>query len=214
MVTTSFSPVAWALCLGLALGARDVAAQERSSVGTGRTAADWSAAGGDLFGLNRADDELPVDAHSSRLPPLGQPLSREIEAAAQAHGLDPKLLHALVIQESGYRVSALSSAGAAGLTQLMPATASDLGVVDRFDPVENLRGGAEYLARQINRFRRLDLALAAYNAGPNRVAALGRVPAIAETRYYVSAVIACYLALSAGREIRSSAECRDPEAAP
>jgi len=93
------------------------------------------------------------------------------------------------------------------------AALQELGVVDRFDVAENLRGGADYLARQIIRFRRLDLALAAYNAGPARVAALGRVPAIAETKLYVSAVIACYLALAAGRTVLTARDCR-AEAAP
>lgn len=93
----------------------------------------------------------------------------------------------------------------------MPATALELGVRNRFDPAENLRVGAEYLARQILRFKDLRLALAAYNAGPGRVARLGRVPDIAETRAYVETVIACYLALAAGRDVRSSRACRSPE---
>ena len=92
----------------------------------------------------------------------------------------------------------------------MPATARDLGVADRFDPAANLSGGADYLARQLLRFGDVRLALAAYNAGPARVARLGRVPEIAETKAYVQAVVDCYLALSAGRGVRSSRECRAP----
>ena len=103
---------------------------------------------------------------------------------------------------------ALSPVGAGGLTQLMPGTALELGVRDRFDPVENLRGGADYLARQIRRFGDLRLALAAYNAGPARVARLGRVPDIAETQAYVATVVDCYLALTAGQGITSSTQCR------
>nr|WP_313631749.1 lytic transglycosylase domain-containing protein [Brevundimonas naejangsanensis] len=145
------------------------------------------------------------------LPPLTQPFGPDIEAAALAQNLDPKLLHALVLVESAYRPLACSRAGACGLTQLMPATALELGVIDRFDPAENLTGGAEYLVRQLKRFGDLRLALAAYNAGPARVARLGRVPAIAETESYVALVIDCYLALAAGRSLRSSRDCEAPQ---
>ncbi len=179
--------------------------------------ADWSTAGGNLFGRAIANDveaaRLEEGDPFPRLGPLDQPFHEAVVAAAGAHGLDPKLLHALVVTESGYRPDAVSPVGAAGLTQLMPATALELGVRNRFDPVENLRGGADYLARQILRFGDLRLALAAYNAGPGRVARLGRVPDIAETRAYVAAVIECYLALSAGRVVTSARQCR-PQGAP
>lgn len=171
---------------------------------------NWSAAGGDLFG--RAQGELVEagagegEAHP-RLGPLEQPFLQAVADAAAAHGLDPKLLHALVLTESAYRPDARSPVGAGGLTQLMPATALELGVKDRFDPVENLMGGADYLARQILRFGDLRLALAAYNAGPARVERLGRVPEIAETRNYVGTVVDCYLALTAGRRLTSSRQC-------
>ncbi len=177
-------------------------------------AVNWSAAGGDLFGrVQEAEGEAAPEGADPfpKLDPLDQPFRDAVAAAAAVHGLDPKLLHALVVTESAYRTDAVSPVGAAGLTQLMPATALELGVRNRFDPAENLRGGAEYLARQILRFRDLRLALAAYNAGPGRVARLGRVPDIAETRAYVDTVIACYLALAAGREVRSSRACRSPE---
>lgn len=178
-------------------------------------AVNWSAAGGDLFGrVQEVEGEAEASAGAEpflRLEPLDPPFHEAVVAAAAVHGLDPKLLHALVVTESAYRPDAVSPAGAAGLTQLMPATALELGVRNRFDPAENLRGGADYLARQILRFKDLRLALAAYNAGPGRVARLGRVPDIAETRAYVETVIACYLALAAGREVRSSRACRSPE---
>lgn len=176
---------------------------------------DWTTAGGGLFGPEppARTDEAPENALDVIVmtPALGQPMMAEIEAAALAHGLDPKLLHALVLQESAYNPRAVSPVGAAGLTQLMPATARDLGVRDRFNPVENLHGGANYLAQQIVRFADLELALAAYNSGPSRVARLGRVPDISETRAYVSTVISCYLALSAGRKLTSSSQCRKSE---
>lgn len=170
---------------------------------------DWSAAGGDIFGRPAAArSETALDDAEPRLPELSQPYMEAIARAADRHGLDRKLLHALVIVESAYRPDAVSSAGAGGLTQLMPATAAALGVRDRFDIEENLFGGADYLARQLLRFGDLRLALAAYNAGPGRVARLGRVPDIDETRSYVVSVVDCYLALTAGRGARTARDCR------
>jgi len=174
---------------------------------------DWSQAGGDLFGrvVAVASTEGDSSAAAPRLADLAQPYAAAIARAAERHGLDLKLLHALVLVESAYRPDAISPAGAAGLTQLMPGTAADLGVTDRFDVEENLSGGADYLARQLLRFGDLRLALAAYNAGPGRVARLGRIPDIAETQAYVASVIDCYLALTAGRTVRHAPQCRRPE---
>jgi soluble lytic murein transglycosylase-like protein len=177
---------------------------------------DWRRAGGDLFGrpaVETAPAVVAPTAETPRLAALDQPYQAAIATAAATHGLDEKLLHALVLTESAYRPDAVSPAGAGGLTQLMPGTARDLGVRDRFDPLENLLGGADYLARQILRFRDLRLALAAYNAGPGRVARLGRIPDIEETRNYVATVVDCYLALTAGQALTSSNQCR-PRATP
>lgn len=149
-----------------------------------------------------------------RLPSSSQPFDQIVETAAGRHGFDPKLLHALIAVESAYRPQAVSPAGAAGLAQLMPGTARDLGVRDRFDPADNLNGAAAYLAEQLLRFGDMRLALAAYNAGPQRVARLGRIPEIAETRAYVFAVTECFLALSAGRRIRSRNDCSSPGSSP
>lgn len=173
-------------------------------------AVNWRDAGGDLFGrpAEAVAEEVPDSLEAAWIAPLSQPFQEAVAAAAARHGLDPKLLHALVVTESAYRPDALSPVGAGGLTQLMPGTAVELGVRDRFDPVENLRGGADYLARQIRRFGDLRLALAAYNAGPARVARLGRVPDIAETQAYVATVVDCYLALTAGQGITRSTQCR------
>ena len=190
--------------------------------GAAAAAPDWRSAGGDLFvDLARPAIASPQHAEgrgafsgdaAARLPDLDQPFAEAVAKAAAQHGLDPKLLHAVVIVESAYRPAAVSAAGAGGLTQLMPATATAMGVADRFDPQANLLGGADYLARLLLKFGDLRLALAAYNAGPARVAQLGRVPNIAETRAYVGSVIDCYLALSAGRGVRSARECHAPGA--
>ena len=176
---------------------------------------DWRRAGGDLF-IAPVDPVEPTSTiglpggapAAASLEPPRQPYATAIDAAARRHGLDPKLLHALVVVESAYRPQACSPAGACGLTQLMPATAVELGVIDRMDPVTSLNGGADYLARQLSRFGDLRLALAAYNAGPSRVARLGRIPSIPETQTYVVSVIDCYLALTAGRSVRNARDCR------
>ena len=105
------------------------------------------------------------------------------------YDLSPSLIEALVWQESRWRANAVSPAGARGLTQLMPGTARYLGV-DPDDPYSNLEGGARYLREQLNRFDgNIEKALAAYNAGPGRVAAAGGIPRIRETQNYVAAIM-------------------------
>jgi hypothetical protein len=112
-----------------------------------------------------------------------------IAATAQRYGIEPSLLSAMVQTESNRNPRAVSPAGAQGLTQLMPGTARGLGVRDPFDAAQNLDGGARYLRQQIDRFGSPALALAAYNAGPARVARSGGIPAIPETQRYVSTVM-------------------------
>jgi soluble lytic murein transglycosylase-like protein len=121
--------------------------------------------------------------------PAGTPYAAEITAAAQRHGIDPALLAGLVKQESGFNANAVSSAGAQGLTQLMPATAAGLGVTDPTDPAQALDGGAKYLREQLDRFGGdVAKALAAYNAGPGAVERFGGIPPYAETQEYVRRV--------------------------
>lgn len=104
---------------------------------------------------------------------------------ADQEGLDEDLFEKLIRQESGFNPSAISSAGAIGLGQLMPGTASDLGV-DPYDPIENMFGSARYLKNQIDDFGSTELGLAAYNAGPDRVRQAGGIPNILETQKYVA----------------------------
>lgn len=182
-------------------------------VGSSSEAMDWRSAGGGLFAGRPEPVTLPAPAQAvdeARVPEPVQPYAEAIRVVAERHGLDAKLLHALVIVESAYRSRIVSPAGAGGLTQLMPGTAALMKVTDRFDPMQALDGGAAYLARQVVRFGDIRLALAAYNVGPARVAALGRVPPIPETQSYVVAVVDCYLALTAGRSARNARSCVAP----
>ncbi len=111
-----------------------------------------------------------------------------VQRAACEAGLPIGLMDAMLIQESRYNPMALSPKGAFGLGQLMPGTAKQLGV-DRYSLHGNLRGAARYLSWQLREFGRVDLALAAYNAGPGRVRSVKRVPRIAETQNYVTKIL-------------------------
>jgi soluble lytic murein transglycosylase-like protein len=114
---------------------------------------------------------------------------QEIEASASAFGVDDALVRAVIHAESAYRPNAISRAGAQGLMQLMPATASRFGVGDPFDAAQNIRGGVQYLSWLLRRFGgNLDLALAAYNSGENTIDRYNGVPPYAETQTYVTRV--------------------------
>lgn len=118
-----------------------------------------------------------------------------MSAIACEQGIPTGLFDAVIMRESGYNPIATSRANAYGLAQLMPGTAVGLGV-NRYDPLENLRGGARYLRQQLDRFGQVHLALAAYNAGPGRVRG-GMVPRITETQAYVSNIISNWSRLTA-----------------
>lgn len=127
-------------------------------------------------------------------------LSREVEGrrayyfdmmagVACEFGIPTTLLDAVIAQESGYKFWAISDAGAMGMMQIMPGTARLLGLRSPFEPLANLRSGARYLRQQLDRFGRIDLALAAYNAGPERASLrAGFVPRIPETMNYVATI--------------------------
>jgi soluble lytic murein transglycosylase-like protein len=112
-----------------------------------------------------------------------------IEENAAAHGVNPHLVRAVIQQESAFNPRAVSHKGAMGLMQLMPATAAELGVLDPYDPSENIRAGVAYLKGLLVKFaQNVELALAAYNAGPTAVTKYGKVPPFRETRDYVTRI--------------------------
>lgn len=150
-----------------------------------------------LFGPSSSSARPDPRATSAAARPESETTSGRyagiVQTAAQRNHLDPALLDAVIRQESGFRPDVVSGAGAVGLMQLMPATARELGVSDPFDPAQNVEGGAKYLRSLLDRYDgRLDLALAAYNAGPAAVDHFGGVPPYKETQEYVSSIMAGY----------------------
>ncbi len=116
-----------------------------------------------------------------------------IQNMCSKYGVDPSLVRAVISAESGYNRMAVSPKGAMGLMQLMPGTASSLGVFDPFDPQQNIEGGVRYLSSLLDRFGgNVTLALAAYNAGPGCIEKYGAVPPYQETGTYVKKVLASY----------------------
>lgn len=132
-------------------------------------------------------DSRPKSGLAADTAPVSQ-YADAVKDIASRTGLNPTLLEALVWEESRWNAQAVSPKGAIGLSQLMPNTARELGV-DPKDPLANLAGGARYLKMQLDRFDDLELALAAYCAGPEKVIAAGGVPHIAEVHSYIDAII-------------------------
>jgi soluble lytic murein transglycosylase-like protein len=170
----------------------DIASDGTVSVRQGAGAATWEVVSpaSDKTVDQNGQPIVPAYAYSDVNPPPVPPqFATALKQAAVSANISPTLLAALVWQESRWNPQALSSKGAMGLAQLMPATARDLGV-NAADPIANLSGGARYLRYLLDEFDgNVEKALAAYNAGPGRVRSAGGVPAIAETRNYVASIV-------------------------
>ena len=126
---------------------------------------------------------------------VAEHIGRTIVREARAVRVDPALVAAIAENESGFNPAATSASGAAGVMQLMPATAQAMGVSDPYDPAQNVRGGASYLRELLERFHGdVRFAVAAYNAGPGAVERFRGVPPYPETQAYVARVLAAYRA--------------------
>jgi len=130
----------------------------------------------------------------SAIPDVSESVLRNlVDSISKDNGVDPALIDAMVRTESNYNPWAISSKGARGLMQLIPETGRRFGVQDFFDPRQNIEGGVRYIKYLLNMFEgNVDLSLAAYNAGENLVARLGRIPPYAETKNYVRKIRVLY----------------------
>lgn len=149
------------------------------------------------FPLNKKAQRIIRSRESRKQENDGSSVKTELQSIvsekADKYKIDPSLVHAVIKVESNGNTQAVSRKGAMGLMQLMPSTARDLGVVNPFDPEENIDGGVRYLRYLIDKFNGdLTLALAAYNAGPKKVEKTGNVPHIPETKHYVKKVMSLY----------------------
>jgi soluble lytic murein transglycosylase-like protein len=142
----------------------------------------------DLSAPTPATSSVSVAANSQKSPSI--PINEVVNTASATFHLDPDLVNSVIHAESGFNVHAISPKGARGLMQLMPGTAYQLGVNDAFDPEANVTGGSRYLRELLERYN-FDLvkALAAYNAGPERVEQYQGVPPFRETRAYVARIV-------------------------
>jgi len=140
------------------------------------------------------------------------PFEKVIRAAAERYGLDADLIHCVIAVESNFDPKAVSPKNARGLMQLLPQTAAMFGVKDVFDPEENVNAGTHYLHDLLEKYRNnLTLALAAYNAGPERVDQYGRrVPPYLETMKYVQRIAKSYAKMKANRAQQKSSELLEP----
>lgn len=168
---------------GLATGQTETSAAQNSAVSAGSFEQILSAAS-----MSSASS---ITTKSAPVKGLEQ-YEAFINEASSKYGVDKNLIKAVIVVESGGRARAVSKAGARGLMQLMPATARGLGVLDSFDPKQNIDGGTKYLKSLLDRFSDIRSVIAAYNAGPGAVRKYGGIPPYTETQKYVSRVLGLY----------------------
>jgi hypothetical protein len=133
---------------------------------------------------------IKQSSRAAHAPLDARPFADLIETVSLKHGVDPELVHAVVLAESNYRADARSNVGARGLMQVMPSTAKDFGIRNLYDPQNNLEAGVQYLKFLLVRFPGdLKRAIAAYNAGPGAVAKYKGIPPYRETKQYVNKVL-------------------------
>ena len=151
----------------------------------------------------RTDSRYRIFTRSARRSPQKyiKDFSNIIDLASSKYGLETALIKAIIKAESDFDHTAVSSKGAQGLMQLMPGTAEDLAVENPFDPEENILGGARYFSMLLKRFKNNKvLALAAYNAGPDRVESYNGIPPYPETQAFVKRVMAYYRSYNAAND--------------
>jgi soluble lytic murein transglycosylase-like protein len=153
------------------------------------------------------EKDLTQPALPEAAPPPALDLNQVVNSASATYHLDPDLVNSVIHAESGFNSHAVSRKGAQGLMQLMPDTASRLGVANAFDPESNVGGGSRYL-RELLELYNFDLikALAAYNAGPKRVEQYHGVPPYSETRAYVARIVRDYNRKKIAQEKQAAAE--------
>lgn len=193
MAGTSTAPRAFAAALALVLTASAEASAQVLAIGDDGAVTTYA---GPAVHTSEGVATIapPEPAPLVRAPP--EDVIRLIQESSARHAVPATIVEAVAWQESRFNHAAVSSKGARGVMQLLPTTASDLGV-DPSDLKGNIDGGAAYLAQQLRRFGDVKLALAAYNAGPKAVERYGGVPPYAETQSYVRAIMARLAAVSA-----------------
>lgn len=180
-------------------------------------AAGAPAPGQSVTGPTVAGQGAASSVNTTLLPAVPQvtspaDVSRVVSEASGRYQLDPDLVNSVIRAESGFKIHAVSPKGAQGLMQLMPQTASKLGVPNAFDPAANVDGGTRYLRELLEKYN-YDLikALAAYNAGPQRVQQYGGVPPYRETRHYVASIVRDFNRKKLAQQKAASASAPKPQ---